>query len=184
MTTAEVSTDAYTLRLATSSDIDSLVLLAADVQAHLISAGSLQILAASSHDELTVAVNANNCLVLVHKPPLELRDHESQPIGSVILEPLDKRLITEWELGAVLGEGEGALYLHALRIHPRYQGHRLGHFFLTLVQKRFAGRAIVLDCWDGNHRLQRFYNECRFTRIGAFPEEDWLISVFWWKEHT
>ncbi|MDY7224183.1 GNAT family N-acetyltransferase [Halalkalibacterium halodurans] len=78
----------------------------------------------------------------------------------------------------------GSLYLSQIAILPKYQGKSLGsaiiHFASSLASK--TNKPLYLDCWSGNERLEDFYVRHGFESIGNFPEEDYLIRVFKYKE--
>jgi GNAT superfamily N-acetyltransferase len=109
-----------------------------------------------------------------------------QRIGSVLVDPLDgifsntaKIEYVSWGVQGLCGP---FWYLHALVLEPAEQGHRFGLAFLEGVlrfmkMKHQAG-TIVLDCWAGNEKLRRFYQEAGFQHHGDFAENDYKISVY------
>jgi GNAT superfamily N-acetyltransferase len=71
-------------------------------------------------------------------------------------------------------------YLYQIAILPEYQGNGVGSG-ITSWAREYAccvGKPLYLDCWAGNEKLKRFYQENGFDYVGDFPEEDYYISVF------
>jgi GNAT superfamily N-acetyltransferase len=73
-------------------------------------------------------------------------------------------------------------YLYQIAILPGYQGKGFGQG-ITFWAREYAnglGKPLYLDCWAGNQKLKRFYQENGFDYVGDFPEENYYISVFRW----
>lgn len=65
---------------------------------------------------------------------------------------------------------EGCSYLHRLTIRSSWRGKQLGGAMIEWAAQRtkqLNRRALRLDCWDGNAKLNRMYESMGFVRKGS-----------------
>jgi GNAT superfamily N-acetyltransferase len=165
----------YLVRLAVADEAKWVVNLSARVQSALTASRSLQEIGPLPLPMVETSIRGGHlyCLDLI-----------GQPTGSVQVDPLDgifpnTRTIDYISWGAKILPGP-YLYLHALMIEPTKQGNGLGLVFLEGVLRLMEGQkgTILLDCWAGNTKLRKFYEEAGFTHHGNFLEKDYEISVY------
>ncbi|WP_314061846.1 GNAT family N-acetyltransferase [uncultured Vagococcus sp.] len=79
-----------------------------------------------------------------------------------------------------LGVMEKALYLWRIAVLPDYQGMDYGKTILRFCEELglSSGLTVYLDCWSGNDKLKRFYQEQNCRYIGEFTEADYQVSGF------
>jgi len=87
---------------------------------------------------------------------------EKQVIGMFTLQDSDP------EYWGPLNE-EGCSYLHRLTVRSSWRGKQLGEAMIEWAAKRtkqLGRRALRLDCWDGNAKLNRMYASLGFVHKG------------------
>ncbi|MCB2296196.1 GNAT family N-acetyltransferase [Clostridium tagluense] len=75
-------------------------------------------------------------------------------------------------------------YLYKIAILPEYQGKKLGMEIVNYAcgYSRNLKSALYLDCFAGNKKLRNFYSDAGFDFTGDFPEENYMVSVFKYKD--
>jgi GNAT superfamily N-acetyltransferase len=142
--------------------------LSARVQEALTAARSLQRIGPLALENVERSLQAGHAYVL---------KTTKQPLGSVLVDPLDDARFVHWKLHALPGP---LWFLHTLMLEPGEQGKGLGLAFLEGVKQLAipTSGTIVLDCWAGNMKLRDFYRRAGFTLYGIFPEQDFEVAVF------
>ncbi len=79
-----------------------------------------------------------------------------------------------------LGVTRKALYLSHIAVLPDYQGMSFGNTVLRFCEEAglIAGLPVYLDCWSGNEKLKRFYQQQNCHYLGDFSEADYQVSGF------
>lgn len=74
-----------------------------------------------------------------------------------------------------------SFYLYRIAISSKYQGKSIGLAAVDFARRKAkaSDKSIYLDCWAGNSPLRQFYSKAGFKYLGDFPEEDYMISVFY-----
>lgn len=88
---------------------------------------------------------------------------EDQAVGMFTLQSSDP------EYWGTLNE-EGCSYLHRLTVRSSWRGKQLGGAMIAWAAKRtkeLGRRALRLDCWDGNAKLNRMYAGMGFVHKGT-----------------
>ena len=146
------------------------------VQAALTASGSLQHFGPIPGDLVARHVQAGSAFTLEAPPRI---------VGSVFVErvPSDRDHVV-WRWGLDAGSVP-CYFLEKLMIDPPDRGQGLGRVLLDAVRTCLtSGReiAVVLDCWAGNRTLRAYYERAGFHLHGIFPEGDYEIAVFVWRE--
>ena len=170
----------YQIRPATPVDADYVLFLATRVQAALTASGSLQELTPSILDTILASIHHEELLIFTYTDGNF--SAQSAAIGSVTVSPFSPSSghgSSSWGIEEVRGK---TWYLHSLMLEPTLQGNGLGKNFLeealrSLGQRHGAG-PLVLDCWAGNQKLRRFYEEAGFRLVRIYPEEGYEIAVY------
>ncbi|WP_110932738.1 GNAT family N-acetyltransferase [Paenibacillus bouchesdurhonensis] len=88
---------------------------------------------------------------------------ENKPVGMFTLQSSDP------EYWGALNE-EGFSYLHRLTVRSAWRGKQLGGAMIEWAAKRtkqLNRKALRLDCWDGNIKLNRMYESMGFALKGS-----------------
>lgn len=88
---------------------------------------------------------------------------EEQPVGMFTLQSSDP------EYWGPLNE-EGCSYLHRLTVRSPWRGQQLSGAMIEWAAKRskqLNRKALRLDCWDGNTKLNRMYASMGFVHKGT-----------------
>ncbi|KAG4417309.1 hypothetical protein IFR04_009524 [Cadophora malorum] len=170
----------YQIHQATPADAEYVFSLATRVQAALTASGSLQELTPSTLETIRASIHKEEILIFTYTDATS--STRLTPIGSVTISPFSPSSghgSVSWGIDEVGGK---TWYLHSLMLEPTTQGNGLGKIFLgetlKLSGKRNGAGTLVLDCWAGNQKLKRFYEEVGFGLVGMFPEEGYEIAVF------
>ena len=80
----------------------------------------------------------------------------------------------------LLNQFPNSLYLSKIALLPEYQKKGIG---AKMIKKAIEiihskGKKVVLDCWNGNHKLKNYYTNLGFKYITDLPEYNYYISVF------
>lgn len=77
-----------------------------------------------------------------------------------------------------------SIYLSQIAILPEFQGGNLGSAILDFAYSyaEKLNKTLYLDCWAGNEKLKDFYTRNGLESIGDFPEDDYFISIFQYKQ--
>lgn len=167
------------IRPARADDTRYIISLSASVQTALTASGSLQEIGPLARTVVETSIQGSHAYLL---------ELNGQPIGSVLIDPLDGVFVNTANIayvswGVVENLPGPFWYLHALMLEPADQGSGLGREFLEGVlrlmkmEQRRDG-VVILDCWAGNEKLRRFYADVGFQHHGDFPENDYHISVY------
>ncbi|ORY29273.1 hypothetical protein BCR33DRAFT_793102 [Rhizoclosmatium globosum] len=167
------------LTISPTSDAEFITSLSRRIQDWLIQRNSLQQIVLSSVETNGYIVQ-NHAFVFTHS--------SLGSIGSVFLEPLPKHLVETWKLVHI---DKQTLFLSKLMLEPSLIGSSskpdtpsFGSQMIQCILNANAGIPIVLDCWDGNTSLRRFYERHGFKLHGIFEETDqksnesWNIAVY------
>jgi ribosomal protein S18 acetylase RimI-like enzyme len=157
------------VRPATGSDTDFVHALSARVQEELTRAGSRQELG-----PIPPAVVAAAC----RRGHVHVAEVGGVRVGAVLVEPLDAERAAAWALRAA-----GSSFLSKLMIDPPRRGRGWGSDLVRAVQREAGerGTRLVLDCWAGNARLRRLYEDLGFHLHGELPEADYRVAVYVWE---
>ena len=81
-------------------------------------------------------------------------------------------------------QDKDGLYWYHLAVHPEYDKTGIGWQICSWVQEysRNTGKAIYFDCWAGNKSLRNYYTFNGFEPLGEFPEEDYFVAAFRYKQ--
>lgn len=180
MSSASINLDSKTsfeIKYAELGDINFIIGLSGRVQEALIMSGSLQVIGPLAHKVIENSIQGGHAFLL---------SLNGQHIASVLVDPLDGIFPNTAEIRHV-SWGVASLpvpqwYLHALMLEPAEQGRHIGLMFLDkvlqLMKVKYQAGTVVLDCWAGNAKLQRFYSQAGFKLYGNFPENDYEIVVY------
>jgi GNAT superfamily N-acetyltransferase len=180
MSSSSTNLDAETslqVKYAELVDTNFIIGLSARVQESLTSSGSLQVIGPLARTVVETSVAEEHAYLLLLN---------GQRIASVLVDPLDGTFPNTAEIQhvawGVLSLPRPHWYLHALMLEPAEQGKHFGLTFLDrvlqLIKTKYRSGTVVLDCWAGNTKLRRFYEDAGFKYQGDFPENDWEISVY------
>ncbi|KAJ3099239.1 hypothetical protein HK100_004933 [Physocladia obscura] len=107
---------------------------------------------------------------------------DDTPIGSVFLEPLPTKIRTGFNLMEL--EKSSAVYMTRFMLDPEYIGNKIGDVMLQEIQNVCSkkGVAIVLDTWEGNAKLRKFYERNGFSFRGIFGKveggEEFFVACY------
>ncbi|KAJ3113134.1 hypothetical protein HK100_002083 [Physocladia obscura] len=152
--------------------------LSQKVQTWLQSIKSLQQIEIALHKAQT-HVDSNTAFIFFN--------NDNVPIGSVFLEPLPETIRTDWNLDNDL-DTNSAVYMSRFMLDSKYIGNRIGDVMMRRIQELCLQKrsAIVLDTWEGNAKLRRFYERHGFVLCGVFPEtgddgnDVYFVSCYVW----
>lgn len=113
----------------------------------------------------------------IQNGPVLLAFWDETLAGAVFLENMTEN---RWPCPVVQ---TGQFYLHHLVVHPDFQGKGIGQAIIAESKQtaKAAGKALFLDCWAGNEKLEKFYKSAGFCELGVFDEEDYQIRLFHWQ---
>lgn len=79
---------------------------------------------------------------------------------------------------------ESSKYLARIAISPEFQGKGIGALIIEFAISiaRESGVSLYLDCWAGNLKLREIYAKHGFQHLGDYPENDYFISIFKYKD--
>lgn len=166
------------IRPATANDTEYIIDLSSRVQLALTASGSLQEIGPIPRTVVETSIQGFHAYVL---------EASGVCSGSVMVDPLDGTFPNTIDISYVSWGVENSFsgpfwYLHALMLEPAEQGKGLGRGLVegvlgSMRAERRTG-TVVLDCWAGNGKLRRFYENAGFRHHGDFPENDYRISVY------
>lgn len=148
----------YKVTVAQKDDIEGVLSLLKDVAHHLKEKGSKQwetLLNGEEDHELIKAIEQEQTYIV---------KKENATIATFTIYPH----ASDWDKMLWKGDGE-AVYLHKLAISPNEAGKGLGQQILSWLENDLRKKEIYklrLDCIGDNEKLNRFYDNAGFQKIG------------------
>jgi ribosomal protein S18 acetylase RimI-like enzyme len=158
------------MRTATHDDLPQLRQFAADCVATLSAAGIDQ------WDEANPSVESIRADVAAGA--VEVLDDNAELVGCVTLDQAVDPLWRNWDWSA---EGEPAVSVHRLMVHPSRRGRGLGRLLMQHaeeVTRQHGGRSIRLDCLLQNANAVAFYKQLGFRQTGTADGRKGRIAEF------
>lgn len=153
------------IRKATSSDIESILLITKACARHMISNGIYQW---NEHYPNAEAFQND-----IKRDELYVLINENDILGSVVISTLmdDEYNNIQW-----LTPNDKNIYIHRLAVHPDYQGRGFAQKLMDFAEKfalEHGYRSIRLDTFSQNNRNQKFYELRGYKRLGSiyFPKQ-------------
>ena len=153
------------IRKATTSDIDSILLVTKACAKDMITKGIYQW---NEHypnaEAFQKDINRNELYVLTN---------ENDILGSIVISTFmdDEYKAIQW-----LTPSDKNMYIHRLAVHPDYQGRGFAQKLMDFAEKlalENGSRSIRLDTFSQNDRNQIFYERRGYKRLGSiyFPQQ-------------
>ena len=153
------------IRKATSSDIDSILLVTKACAKHMINKGIYQW---NEHypnaEAFQKDITRNELYVLINYTTI---------LGSIVISTFmdEEYNVIEW-----LTPSDKNIYIHRLAVHPDHQGQGFAQQLMDFAEnfaEEHGYSSIRLDTFSQNDRNQRFYEHRGYKRLGSiyFPKQ-------------
>lgn len=153
------------IRKATSSDVDSILLVTKACAKSMISKGIYQW---NEHYPNAAAFEKD-----IKRNELYVLTNENIIIGTIVISTFmdDEYQSIKW-----LTPNDKNLYIHRLAVHPDYQGQGLAQKLMDFAEAYGSENgydSIRLDTFSQNPRNQKFYERRNYKRLGSiyFPKQ-------------
>lgn len=106
-----------------------------------------------------------------------IEDCKNNIIGTFSVKPIREKELFEVNVC-------DSLYLYRIALAPEIQGRNIGREIFKYIKNNneFTEKKMYLDCWAGNNKLKSFYSSCGLGYCGDFPEEDYMVSVYYFED--
>ncbi|MBO3096915.1 GNAT family N-acetyltransferase [Gelidibacter pelagius] len=153
------------IRKATSSDIESILILTKACAKFMISKGIFQW---NEHYPNAAAFEKD-----IERDELYVLIHDHQIVGTIVISSF---MDEEYQAIKWLTPNDKNLYIHRLAVHPEFQGRGFAQKLMDFAEKFGLDNgydSIRLDTFSQNHRNQTFYERRDYTRLGSiyFPKQ-------------